>query len=249
MFETQEYLYNKIISWNQSKADSLHGLAPKGFPTKAKYVWEEANKPDVEGFVFYGPSHATYMNANGEEWILTALQSHDFEKTWTAYSKLYSLASDQNIKMVNPTGLPLNMSNKKKVQKLELDNVSYNYYKLEHPDNELGWQSNPTSNTVDDYFNNLISDTELLMPLIKQTVNVLSVGYPNWRPVDRLENSSGRYHRWMFNWSIEKEEFYFKCIGILEAMIQTYSITMNGFEPSFDVKKKAEEKWKKALNM
>jgi hypothetical protein len=249
MFSTHDFLFEKINSWNQGLADQLHGLAPKGFPTKAKYVWEEANINDVEGFIFYGPNHATYMNANGEEWVLTAVSYERFDKDWAAYTKLYELASAQGIRMVNPIGLPINFTNKRKVKKLTLNNTDFHYYRLLHPDNQLGWHANITAQTVDQLFKSYISEVSTLIPFINETVKTLSIGYPSWRYVDSLENNQGRYYRWMFDWSITKEEFYFKNVGLTEALLQTYTNDLNGFSPSFDVIKEAKEKWQTLLNM
>jgi hypothetical protein len=250
MFNTHEFLFEKIKSWNQSKADELHGLAPKGFPTKAKYIWETVNTDKVEGFVFYGPNHATYMNANGEEWILTAISYSRFDNDWTAYNKLYTLASAQGLRIVNPIGLPQTLTNNKKVKSITLEGTPYYYYRLLHPNKELGWQSNITAQTVDQIFNTYISEVSTILPLIREVVENTSIeGYPKWRFPDNLENSQGRYYRWMFDWTSDKEMFYFKLIGTLESVLQTYTNEVNGFSPSFDVKKEAEEKWQILLNM
>lgn len=247
-FHESQYLIDKINSWTMDKSTALWGTHYKAFPTKAKMVFEEANTADYEGFVFYGPDYATYMNANGEEWILNGLNTDTFPTVFNASKHLSNLCANAGLRMIN-VGLTVNLGNPKPYQTLSYNNRTWHYYKLTHPDNDLGVHNPPTASTVDTWCNTLLNEVESILPLIVQTTEELNVGYPQWRIGDALNNSGGRYFRWFRDWDRSKELMYYALIGAIEAFEQTFTTNLNGFDLPANFKAEAEARWSSALNM
>jgi hypothetical protein len=138
-FGTIDYLASKIQSFTEQAALDFHGTAPKAFQNKARYIWETANTDRFGGFVYYGPKLAAYLNANGEEIILSSyIDTAEFAQIWNWNTQLYNRSlSDNRFRIVQPLGWP-NGFQPRTYRTVNINSQTYNYYNLQHPDNDLG---------------------------------------------------------------------------------------------------------------
>jgi len=263
IYGSLDYLRSKMTSWTQESALEFHTEYYKGYPEKSKYIWEEANTDDTEGFVYYGPDMASYFSADGSEYVLSHwFDQLEFDKVWKAGKKLYEDSlNDPDFSIVRPIGFPSGLMGSS-YRVMQLDQYAYNYYKLEHPNNELGSLlvfSNSVQ-TVPEYLNLFINQVTKLIQYAKPIVEDCSSyrntndssgwGYPGIKINDLMTNSSGPYWRFLYKWSMTPTGFYSKVYGELEKMIQHININeqYRNDVPS-GILEQASATWKNELNI
>jgi hypothetical protein len=247
-----DHLYGKINSWTQEAANALHGSADKASPTKANYIWESANLSGVEGIVHYGPGLAVYYTAEGQETILTKAiadePSQPFSEVWKANSMLYSTSTSVgSFRTVNPIGIRVGLR-VGGFQTPTLNNTPYVYYRVLHPNNELGWLT-ILSQDADTYLTNYIEDTTILLTNLRTVIDrVPGIGYPAIRPSSRLTDSVGTYWRFFYRWNISADACFARVLGELQKEMQ--ALTQNGWTGnSASIETQAREKWQSALSI
>jgi hypothetical protein len=257
-YGTIDHLKLKMQNWNPQLAADLHGASDKAFLKKAEYIWEEANTDLYEGFLYYGQEMAAYINAEGEEYILSSwIPENDFDNCWRANLGLYNISQtqDTSFKIVRPFGLPSGFGSRT-YKKVTIDNKNYNYYLLTHPNNELGGLFMFTDLSVDDYATVFVNETEKLLMHLTTVVDTLSpvliqdapFGYPSVKLNDLVINSGGPYWRFLHQWEFDKDGILSKLIGEAEKAIdgiQKQGISINGES----ILQGARSKWSNALNM
>lgn len=250
VFGTIDHLNGNMKSWSAAKAAEFHGPAEKAYPEKAAYIWEEANLPDVEGFIHYGPKMSAYYNANGSEFVLTSVFNttalDDFSKLWRANRLLYAMSTNQpDFKIVNPIGFR-NGFTSGHYQNVTLDDVEYVYYRLQHPNNELG---SLMLFSLDNHISTFVSETT---KLLKNCRTVLETnpdipGYPSIKVHSLVVNSGGPYWRFLQRWTISANGCLARLVGELQKDVQ--GLKQNGISVSDDVVELARIEWQKALNI
>lgn len=257
-YGTIDYLTSKMQSWNMQLATDLHGHSEKAFLKKAEYVWEEANSSESEGFLYYGQEMAAYLNAAGEEYILSSwIPPNDFDNCWRANLALYNISQtdDTSFKIVRPYGFPKGFAGRS-YKKIIIDNVNYNYYLLTHPGSELGGLILFSEFTLEQYTKIFIEESEKLLTHLTTVVDTLSpilwqertFGYPSIKMNDLVLNSGGPYWRFLHQWEFDKEGILSKFLGESEKSID--GMLLQGIDMDKDkLLKEAEEKWSNALNI
>jgi hypothetical protein len=257
-YGTIDHLKLKMQNWTPQLATDLHGSSSKAFLKKAEYVWEEANTDLYEGFLYYGQEMAAYINAEGEEYILSSwIPANDFDNCWRANLGLYNISQNQDtsFRIVRPFGLPSGFASRT-YKKVIIDNKNYNYYLLTHPNNELGELFMFSDISLNDYSAIVINETEKLLIHLTTVVNTLSpvlsqntpFGYPSVKLNDLVLNSSGPYWRFLHQWEFDKEGILSKLIGEVEKAID--GVQKQGIDIDGDsILQGANTKWSNALNM
>ena len=246
-----EHLHGKIKSWTQEQADTFHGPAEKAYPEKAKYIWVPQNTSTMQGFVHYGPGLATYYTADGQETVLTSLIEaeigQNFDTVWKANVSLYNVCNQlKNVRMVNPTGVRIGLSTG--VQRVTLDITKYVYYKVLHPNAELG-QPALFAYNLDDYIQGFVDDTATLLSNLRMVIDSnTGLGYPSIKTHNRLADSAGTYWRLFYRWNISAQGCFARMIGELQKDLQ--GMERNGWTGSASaIESQAREKWQKALGI
>lgn len=242
------YLAGKITGWTQAQADAVHGSAEKAFPGKAKYIWEEANNDDYEGFIYYGPEMATYFNSNGDEITLSnSWTSNEFEQTWNANVDLWNSVQGTDVRIVQPLGFPV-LFGSSPWKSYNLNGEKYILYKLKHPDNDLGGLIMTDPASINDAAHMLINEVSKLIPYLMQTVYADSTrGFPRLALKDLVTNDIGPYWRFMYVWDLTREGFYTKILGDIEKIVQNYPRQGQDFD--FDIITDAGAQWRNLLNI
>lgn len=247
-YASLDYLKSKILSYSPEHAEVFHGSALKAFPNKAQYIWESANNDRFGGFVYYGPKLAAYLNANGEEYILSShINTIDFTRIWNLNCQLYNKSiHDSKFRMVQPLGFANGFA-PRTFKTININGEKFNYYLLFHPNNDLG-------NLI--YFDKDILPEVLIETFIENTDILLghlysilgeSPQYPNLKFNDLLINDDGVYWRFLYSWDLPKEGFIAKLDGELEKALQT--AVHNNFELDMSLLDIGNAKWKKTLNI
>lgn len=247
-FHTAAYLTSLMQGWRPEVAEAFHGNAPKAFLGKAKYIWEQANTDRFGGFVFYGPDLAAYLNANGEEYILSSLISKDdFALAWEKNTALYNASlQDPQFKIVQPLGFPAGFGTRT-FKTTTINGKSHNYYSLVHPGNDLGALIMFDSDIEpDDYASIGIQQFNLLAKHLYAILGDQPL-YPNIKLNDLVINDHGVYWRFLYEWNLPKDGFLAKMIGEAEKSLQ--SADMQGIQPTEDILSIARDLWKKTLNI
>jgi hypothetical protein len=255
-YGTIDHLKLKMQNWNPQLATNLHGTSEKAFLKKAEYVWEEANTDFYEGFLYYGQEMAAYVNAEGEEYILSSwIPANDFDNCWRANLGLYNISQNQDtsFRIVRPFGLPSGFAGRT-YKKVTIDNKNYNYYLLTHPNNELGGLIMFSNIILEDYITIFINETEKLLKHLTTVVDTLSpilsqetpFGYPSIKINDLVINSEGTYWRFLHQWELDKEGILSKCIGEAEKGL---SALQHQSTDTDSILQGARSKWSNALNM
>lgn len=246
-----EHLQGKINSWTQSSADSFHGPETKAYPEKARYIWTPQNNGAVQGFVHFGPELATYYTADGQETVLTSLieseVGQNFDTVWKANVSLYNISNRlNNLRMVNPIGVRVGLGTG--LQRVTLNGTKYVYYKVLHPNSELG-QPVFFTRDFDDYIQSFIDDTAVLLSNIRLVVDSNpGIKYPSIKTHNRLSDSVGTYWRLFFRWNISADGCFARIIGELQKDLQ--GLERNGWSGSAaDIETQAREKWQTALSI
>jgi hypothetical protein len=247
-----EHLHDKINNWTQEAADALHGTSKKGNPSKGNYLWENDNLNDVEGIVHYGPGLAAYYTAEGYETVLTSLldnePSQPFAEIWRANAVLYSISKAvKTFRTVNPIGIRIGLKMGGFLTPT-LGETDYVYYRVQHPNNELGWPAF-FSQDIDTYVSNVINDTTILLTNLRAVVeSIPDVGYPAIKPSNRMMDSVGTYWRFFYRWNLSAEGCFARVIGELQKELQ--ALKENGWTGnSASIETQAREKWQSALNI
>lgn len=251
VYNSIDYLKGKIQSWTKEKANTFHTTAEKAYPEKMDYIWEAANNETTEGFVHYGPGLATFYSADGQETVLTSLieseVGENFDTIWKANVSLYNISNKlNNLRIVNPVGVRIGVGTG--VQRLTIDGTQYVYYKVLHPNSELGQPVFFTHN-FDDYIQSFVDDTAVLLSNIKIVVDSNpEIKYPSIKTHNQLSDSVGTYWRFFFRWNISAEGCFARVVGELQKDLQ--GLQRNGWSGSAtDVETQAREKWQKALSI
>lgn len=247
-FRSLNYLKSKIQSYSAQNAENFHGSAPKAFPAKAQYIWETANTDQFGGFVYYGPRLAAYLNANGEEYILSShIPSNTFSMEWNLNIQLYNRSlTDPSFRIVQPVGFS-NGFGPKNFRTVSIDNEIFNYYNLIHPDNDLGnliWFDKDIAPDV--YSETFIEQVDILARHLYAILGE-SDQYPNIKINDLVINDGGVYWRFLYKWDLPKDGFLAKIEGELEKALE--SAVHNNAEPSMYLFDVGREQWKKTLNI
>lgn len=257
-YGTIDYLKSKMQSWTPQLPENIHGCSEKAFTKKAEYVWEEANTEEFEGFLYYGQEMAAYLNANGEEYILSSwIHPNDFDNSWRANLALYNISQtvDLNFKIVRPYGIPSGFAGRN-YKKTLIDNINYNYYLLTHPNNELGGLMMFSDVTLEQYSTTFIDESEKLLRHLTTVVDTLpailpqevTFGYPSVKLNDLILGSSGFYWRYLHQWEFDKEGVLAKFLGEGEKAID--GILKQGFYlDKNSLLEEANTKWSSALNI
>jgi hypothetical protein len=257
-YGTIDHLKLKMQNWTPQLAIDLHGTSEKAFDKKAEYVWEEANTEAAEGFFYYGQEMAAYINAEGEEYILSSwIPSNDFDNAWRANLSLYNISqtTDTSFRIVRPFGLPAGFAGRN-YKKVLIDNTNYNYYLLTHPNNDLGGLIMFTDISLEDYITLFINESEKLLAHLTTVIETLSpvltqevpFGYPSVKINDLIVNSGGPYWRFLHQWELDKDGVLSKFVGELEKALdglQQQGVTLD----KDGILNGAEIKWSNALNM
>lgn len=247
-FYSVNYLTSKMQSWTQEIADEFHGPAPKAFLEKAKYIWEPANTDRFEGFVYYGPRLAAYLNANGEEYIMSAyIDADKFSYMWNLNSQLYNRSlSDSRFRIVQPLGFP-NGFRPATYRTVTIDYETFNYYNLRHPDNDLGGLVYFDSDTnLDTVVENYIEQIDILASHLYDILGTSSP-YPNVKTGDLVMNDTGLYWRFLYGCELNREGFYAKIVGELEKFVQ--HAVQNEYELTMALFYEGKDRWKNTLNI
>jgi hypothetical protein len=247
-FHTVSYLTSLLEQWTPEAAEAFHGSAPKAFKEKAKYIWEQANTDRFGGFVFYGPDLAAYLNANGEEYILSSyIPKEEFDRDWQYNIELYNIGlQDPEFTIVQPLGLPAGFG-KREPKSVIINGKNFNYYNMIHPGNDLGALIQFDSDVEpDDMADIVINQFDLLC---KNLYGVLGDQpfYPKVKLNDLVINDFGLYWRFLYQWDSTKEAFYAKIVGEVEKALQ--SAEKQNLYLTQDVLSIARETWKKTLNI
>lgn len=241
-----DFLLKKIQTFNSNKVSVFHSTYEKAFPTKSLYIWEETNILNCDGFLYYGPQFAIYFNANGLEVGLTCYSSvNSYKNSWVANQRLYKESQTYGaFNIVNPVGFDNNY------EIYNLNGIDYILYKMQHPNYELGEYVMTTPDNIDNYYEVLVSHTEIILKHIKTVIDnnkELSLGYPSLRFPDILKNSQGYYWRYLHLWELSPDGVYKKLIGDVEKCLETFP--RQGQVSKFDILAEAEHRWKNVLNI
>jgi hypothetical protein len=253
-----DYLMSKMQNWNLQLSIDLFGTSEKAFLKKAEYVWEEANTYLYEGFLYYGQEMAAYVNAIGEEYILSSwIHPDDFANCWRANRGLYDISQvhDTSFRIVRPYGF-LQSDCKRNYKKVLMNNINYNYYLLTHPDGELGGLLMFSNITLGEHTRIFINESEKLLKHLTTVIDTLKpvvskerpFGYPSVKLNDLVINRGGPYWRFLHQWEFDKEGVLSKFIGEVEKAIdgilkQNITIDKDG------ILEEATQKWSIALNI
>lgn len=257
-YGTIDYLKLKMQTWNPQLAINLHGNSEKAFAKKAEYVWEEANNDVCEGFLYHGQEMAAYINAEGEEYILSSwIHPNDFDNSWRANSALYNISqtSDTSFRIVRPYGFPTGFAGRN-YKKVLIDSKNYNYYLLTHPNNDLGGLITFSNVTVEEYISLFMHEAEKLLMHLTTVVDTLSpvleqekpFGYPSVKFNDLVINSGGPYWRFLHQWEFDKEGILSKFLGESEKAIDG-TLKQGTVIDKDSILEEAREKWSNALNI
>lgn len=247
-FRSLNYLTSKIQSYSIQNAENFHGTAPKAFPEKAKYIWETANTDQYGGFVYYGPRLAAYLNANGEEYVLSSyIDANEFSQIWNNNTQLYNRSlSDSSFRIVQPLGFS-NGFMPRTYSTVTIDNEIFNYYNLQHPDNDLGnliWFDKDIAPDV--YVETFIEQVNILAGHLYAILGN-SPQYPNIKFNDLVINDGGVYWRFLYKWDLPKDGFLAKIEGELEKAVETAVAT--NIEPSMYLFEEGRTLWRSTLNI
>ena len=248
------YLKNKIEGFNEVESREFHGSAEKAFDYKANYIWEEANTEEFGGFVLFGPNLAAYLNSNGEEFILSSLVSlEDFDVSWKANSYLYELSlADTSFRIVRPVGVKNGFFNFT-YRTVIINHREFNYYKLSHPDNDLGSLIMFTDISSDDYAQLFVTETSKLLKNLSIVVESLSteykIGYPSLKVNDLVTNVNGPYWRYLHKWDLDAEGCFSKLYGEIEKSLQGAVRDCTNPTNIEELLDRASIEWKSILNL
>ena len=247
-FRSLSYLTSKMQSYSAQTAADFHGPAPKAFPAKAEYIWETANTDQFGGFVYYGPNLASYLNANGEEYILSSyIDPTILSRDWNFNTQLYNRSlNDSKFRICQPLGFP-NGFGPKNFRTVTIDSKIFNYYNILHPDNDLGtliWFDSDIAPDV--YAETFIEQIDVLAGHLYAILGD-SDQYPNIKLNDLVINDGGVYWRFLYKWDLPREGFLAKIEGELEKALE--SAVYNNAEPSMYLFDIGRAQWKKTLNM
>lgn len=247
-YASLSFLTSKIQTYSAERALAFHGTAPKAFPMKAEYIWEQANTERFGGFVYYGPSLAAYLNANGEEYVLSSIiDPIEFDHIWSLNCQLYNRSlTDSKFRMVQPLGFA-NGFGPRSFKTVEIDSKKFNYYSLLHPGNDLGnliWFDKDILPDV--YVETFIEQIDILLGHLYAMLGDSPI-YPNIKFNDLVINDGGVYWRFLYKWDLPKDGFLAKLDGELEKTVQT--AVQNQVEANADLFDIGRERWKKTLNI
>jgi hypothetical protein len=247
-FHTAPYLASLMQTWSPEIAEAFHGNAPKAFLVKANYIWQQANTDRFGGFVFYGPELAAYLNANGEEYILSSyISKEDFEIAWEMNTELYNISlQDPEFKIVQPLGFPSGFG-RRNFKTTMMNGKNYNYYNLIHPGNDLGALITFDSDIdPNNYAEVAAHQINLLAKHLYAVLGEQPV-YPNVKLNDLVINDHGVYWRFLYEWNLPKDGFFAKLVGEAEKSLQ--SAEMQGIQTAPNLLSTVSELWKKTLNI
>ncbi len=250
-FHTISHLRSLMDQWTPEAADAFHGPEDnKAFLEKAKYIWEPANTDRFEGYVFYGPELAAYLNANGEEYILSSyLKQEDLSRDWDMMSQLYEYTlQDPEFNIVQPYGFPSGFG-KRNFKTITYNNKNYNYYYLIHPGNDLGAIPLFTLDIEPDDYINLVIEKFNNLSNHLYTLLGDQPFYPKARVMDLVANDQGLYWRFLYRWDSSREEYMAKLTGELQKLMNSETLCQMCSTSHDDVIPSAREIWKNTLNI
>lgn len=252
VYNSIEFLKSKIQGWTKEQANSFHSTAEKAYPEKMDYIWAETNNDATEGFVHYGPKFAAYYNAQGEETLLSSeFLPEVFEMDWNANKALYqeSIKDGSNFRMVNPVGFKVGGVSGQ-YQSMTIDETPYIYYRLQHPDTDLGTPY-LLSRTVSHSFGPryfIDNCTPVLRALKKLVDDGIISGYPSIKAPWLCVNTGGAYWRHFHYYHMSAKGLYAKLVGELQKYMQ--QVEKNGSTIDYDgLETYGKEQWAQALNI